>query len=136
MIVRFPPSPTGFLHIGNARIAIINWLFAKKNNGKIILRFDDTDLERSTAEFKNQMKVDLQSLGLDFAEEFSQSERLEIYNSAFTKLLEAGFIYPCFETEEELELKRKIKLSKGLPPIYERVEFTEEQQKKQALLQV
>ena len=75
------------------------------------------------------MKVDLQSLGLDFAEEFSQSERLEIYNSAFTKLLEAGFIYPCFETEEELELKRKIKLSKGLPPIYERVEFTEEQKK-------
>ena len=127
IIVRFPPSPTGFLHIGNARIAIINWLFAKKNNGKIILRFDDTDLERSTQEFKNQMKIDLQNIGLDFEEEFSQSQRLEIYNSTFAALLEAGFIYPCFETEEELELKRKIKLSKGLPPIYERAEFTEEQ---------
>lgn len=129
IIVRFPPSPTGFLHIGNARIAIINWLFAKKNKGKIILRFDDTDLERSTLEFKNQMKIDLQNMGLDFDEEFSQSERLEIYNSAFNKLLESGFIYPCFETEDELEIKRKLKLSKGLPPIYERVEFTEEQKK-------
>lgn len=129
IIVRFPPSPTGFLHIGNARIAIINWLFAKKNKGKIVLRFDDTDLERSTQEYKDQMRIDLQSLGLDFEEEFSQSARIDVYKTVLDKLIEAGFVYPCFETEEELEIKRKIQLSKGKPPIYERVAFTEEQRK-------
>jgi glutamyl-tRNA synthetase len=117
-VVRFPPSPTGFLHVGNARIAIINWLFAKKNNGKIILRFDDTDTQRSKEEYKVQMLKDLKWLGIEFDETFTQSSRSEIYKEAFNLLLKNGYIYPCFESEEELEMKRKISLSQGKPPIY------------------
>ena len=127
IIVRFPPSPTGFLHIGNARIALINWLFAKKNNGKIILRFDDTDTERTQEHFKAQMREDLTWLGITFDEFFEQSKREAIYKDIFNKLLEQGFVYPCFETEEELELKRKLALSSGKPPLYKKHEFTAEQ---------
>jgi glutamyl-tRNA synthetase len=129
IIVRFPPSPTGFLHIGNARIAIINWLFAKKMQGKILLRFDDTDTERVKDEFKSQMLEDLSWLALDFDEFFTQSSRQEVYREAFSKCLENGFIYPCYETEDELEIKRKIALANGKPPIYQRCDFTEEQKK-------
>lgn len=127
VIVRFPPSPTGFLHIGNARVALINWLFARKNGGKIILRFDDTDTERIKLEYKSQMKDDLSFLGLYFDEFYQQSERGEVYKGVFQELLKSGFVYECFETEEELEIKRKLLLSKGKPPIYVRTNFTPEQ---------
>lgn len=125
IIVRFPPSPTGFLHIGNSRIALINWLFAKKNKGKIILRFDDTDTERSKEEFKTQMVDDLKFLGIGFDEFYEQSRRNDIYLDVLNKLLSAGFVYKCFDTEEELEIKRKLLLARGKPPIYERVEFSD-----------
>jgi glutamyl-tRNA synthetase len=129
IIVRFPPSPTGFLHIGNARVAIINWLFAKKTKGKILLRFDDTDTERVKEEYKTQMLEDLNWLGIEFDEFFTQSSRQEIYEDAFRKCIENGFIYPCYETEEELEIKRKIALANGKPPLYKQIQFSEEQKK-------
>ena len=125
--VRFPPSPTGFLHVGNARIALINYLFAKKNGSEIFLRFDDTDTARGKEEFKIQMEEDLRWLGFTFAKTFEQSKRIEIYKEIFQKLLQVGAVYACFETEEELEIKRKLQLSNGKPPIYQRTEFTQEQ---------
>ena len=123
IIVRFPPSPTGFLHIGNTRVAIINWLFAKKNNGKIFLRFDDTDLERSKKEFKDQMFEDLKWLGLDFDDKFEQSSRTSFYREAFDKLLENNYIYPCLESEEDLEIARKVSMANGKPFIYKKDNF-------------
>lgn len=129
VIVRFPPSPTGFLHIGNARAALINYLFAKKNGGKLILRFDDTDGERCKDEFKTRMLEDLEWLGISFDEKYEQSTREVIYRDVLQKLLKSGRVYECFETEEELEIKRKLANSRGLPPIYDRASlgFTADQ---------
>lgn len=120
IITRFAPSPTGYLHIGNARTALINWLYARKHNGQFILRFDDTDLERSKKEYKDAILKDLAWLGLDFDLTFDQSSRLDKYEAIKDILLKKGRLYHCFETQEELEMKRKLQLSSGHPPIYDR----------------
>jgi glutamyl-tRNA synthetase len=120
MKCRFAPSPTGLLHVGNARSAVLNWVYAKKNNGKFILRIDDTDQSRSTKEFENKIKENLLWLGLDWHETFNQSNRAKNYNSKIDNLKSIGRLYPCFETTEELSLKKKSLLSSGKPPIYDR----------------
>ena len=117
---RFAPSPTGMLHIGNARTALINMLYTRHFGGKFILRIDDTDLIRSKKEYEIAIKQDLKWLGINWDETFSQSQRLENYDQAKNKLINSGRLYECFETPEELEIKRKLQLSSGLPPIYDR----------------
>ena len=119
-IVRFAPSPTGRLHVGNVRTALINWLFAKKEGGTFILRIDDTDTERSTAEYEAAIREDLTWLGLDWGDTFNQSAKFDAYAAAAEKLKTAGLLYPCYETAEELDRKRKIALSRGRPPVYDR----------------
>jgi len=119
-IVRFAPSPTGLIHIGNARVALFNFLFAKRNNGQFILRFDDTDAARSTVEFAEAIDGDLAWLGVTPNAIFRQSERTELYLAATQKLKDSGQLYPCFETAEELEKRRKLQQARGLPPIYDR----------------
>ena len=119
-ITRFAPSPTGRLHVGNIRTALHNWMLAKKNGGRFLLRIDDTDAERSREEYVDAIRADLAWLGLDVDGEERQSLRLEKYQAAFDALLQAGRIYPAYETSQELDLKRKIQLGRGLPPIYDR----------------
>lgn len=118
--VRFAPSPTGRLHVGNIYIALHNWLFARKAGGEFLLRLDDTDLERSTEDFAEGIKTDLTWLGLTWNLFDRQSVRLAIYDAAADKLRASGRLYACYETAEELSLKRKIQLSQGKPPIYDR----------------
>ncbi len=118
--LRFAPSPTGFLHVGNARLALINWLTAKKEGGEMILRLDDTDEERSTGEFADAIQEDLKWLGLDWSDLKKQSDRSDAYTTAFKTLKNAGRLYPCYETGEELDYKRKRLLARKLPPIYDR----------------
>lgn len=118
--VRFAPSPTGFLHIGNVRTALINWLFARKNGGHFLLRMDDTDLERSTAQFELEILEDLEWLGLTHDSFFKQSDRFERYREVMKDLISSGRLYPCYETQEELEFKRKRQLGRGEPPRYDR----------------
>jgi len=118
--VRFAPSPTGQIHIGNARTALFNWLFALKNRGRFILRFDDTDAERSRQEFADQTLYDLHWLGVFPDAVEYQSRRGASYDAAVERLKQSGALYPCYETPEELDLKRKIRLSRKLPPIYGR----------------
>ncbi len=127
--VRFAPSPTGLLHVGNLRTALINWLFARKSGGQFILRFDDTDTERSKAEYEDGIREDLQWLGLGWDREFRQQDRMESYAIAKQKLIDSGRLYPCYETAEELEIKRKMLASRGKPPIYDRaaLELTRDQ---------
>ena len=120
VIVRFAPSPTGYLHLGNIRTALVNWLFAAQQGGKFILRIDDTDLVRSSEEYFEGIIQDLAWLGLDYEQMFRQSERLARYNEIKESLIAAGRLYPCFESAEELDMKRKTLLSRGLPPIYDR----------------
>jgi len=121
MKVRFPPSPTGMLHIGNARVALVNYLFAKKHNAFYAMRFDDTDVVRSKEDFKESMLEDLAWLGIEFdAEPIYQSKRTEVYQEALNVLLKIGRVYECFETKEELELKKKVQTSRHLPLIYDR----------------
>ena len=117
---RFAPSPTGLLHLGNIRTALINWLFARTNNGKFILRIDDTDTERSKDEFVSKIKYDLEWLGIDYDETFNQSSRFEVYKERFEFLKDQGRIYPCYETPEELERKRKLQLAAGGKQVYDR----------------
>jgi glutamyl-tRNA synthetase len=117
--VRIAPSPTGYLHIGTARTALFNWLFAKKENGKFILRIEDTDLERSTPAFEKDILENLLWLGLKWNEgPYRQSERLDIYEKYIKKLLDGNLAYYCYCTEEELEAERQALLSQGLPPKY------------------
>ena len=118
--VRFAPSPTGRLHVGNIYIALHNWLFARKAGGEFLLRLDDTDRERSTEDFANGIKADLEWLGLKWDLFDRQSRRLAIYDEAAERLREGRRLYPCYETAEELGLKRKVQLSQGKPPIYDR----------------
>ena len=118
--VRFAPSPTGRLHAGNIRTALINWMFAQKTGGRFLLRLDDTDRERSTEEFAQGIQEDLAWLGLDWAELVRQSERFDRYAAAVARLKESGRLYPAYETPEELELRRKRQLARGKPPIYDR----------------
>ncbi|MEM8770536.1 MAG: glutamate--tRNA ligase [Pseudomonadota bacterium] len=119
-IVRFAPSPTGKLHVGNVRAALWNWLFARKAGGKFILRIDDTDLERSTKAYEDGIKADLAWLGLDWDRTVNQSSRFSKYDAARDKLIEAGLLYPCYETADELDRKRKLQRARGLPPVYDR----------------
>ena len=117
---RFAPSPTGRLHVGNIRTALHNWLLARQGGGRFLLRIDDTDAERSREDYVDAIRADLAWLGLEPDGEERQSDRLALYDAAFDALREAGRVYPCYETAQELELKRKIQLGRGLPPIYDR----------------
>jgi len=118
--VRFAPSPTGRLHVGNVRTAILNWLFAKRSAGTFMLRMDDTDMQRSTEAFAQGIREDLQWLGLNWALEERQSARIDRYEAAAAKLRGQGRLYPCYETEDELQRRRQRQLARGLPPIYDR----------------
>ena len=118
--VRFAPSPTGAIHIGNARTALFNWLFARQRGGVFVLRFDDTDTARSTHAFADSIERDLEWLGIVPDALFRQSERIAHYEAAAERLKAAGLLYPCYERPEELELRRKVQLSRRLPPVYGR----------------
>jgi len=120
VVTRFAPSPTGRLHVGNIRTALHNYLFARKHGGRFILRIDDTDRERSTEEFDRAIRDDLDWLGLKPDSAVRQSERFDLYEREFERLRQAGRVYACYETPEELELRRKVLLGRGLPPVYER----------------
>ncbi len=120
MKVRFAPSPTGFLHIGNVRTALLNWLLAKSQGGQFLLRMDDTDLERSTQEYADSIREDLTWLGMTWDEEERQACRLDRYDEVGKQLEERGLLYACYETPEELEYKRRRQRARGLPPIYDR----------------
>ncbi|MEP1142464.1 MAG: glutamate--tRNA ligase [Henriciella sp.] len=128
-IVRFAPSPTGNLHVGNVRTALINWLFAKGQGGTFILRVDDTDLERSTAAYEQGIRDDLTWLGLTWGDTFKQSERFAQYDEAADKLREMGRLYACYETADELDRQRKLQRARGKPPIYNRagLDLTDEE---------
>ncbi|WP_427963731.1 glutamate--tRNA ligase [Altererythrobacter sp.] len=117
---RFAPSPTGRLHVGNIRTALHNWMLAKKEGGRFLLRIDDTDAERSREEYVEDIRGDLAWLGIEPDGEERQSQRLDHYEAAFAALKEAGRVYPAYETAQELELRRKVLLGRGLPPIYDR----------------
>ncbi len=119
-IVRFAPSPTGRLHIGNARPALFNWLFALKHDGHFILRYDDTDKERSTDEFARGIAADLAWLGVVPHAVFAQSDRVALYDAAADKLRALGRLYACYETPDELDRRRKRQMARGLPPVYDR----------------
>lgn len=118
--VRFAPSPTGNIHIGNVRTALFNWLYAVKNSGRFILRFDDTDVARSKQEYADQIAADLEWLGIHPHQVEYQSKRGAAHDAAVEKLEASGLLYPCYETAEELERRRKIRLSRKLPPVYGR----------------
>jgi glutamyl-tRNA synthetase len=118
--LRFAPSPTGLLHVGNARIALANWLVARRQGGVMVLRLDDTDQARSSAEFAAGIEEDLRWLGLDWDESFRQSDRLDHYAVAAERLKAAKRLYPCFETEEELAYKRERRKREGKAPVYDR----------------
>ena len=118
--VRFAPSPTGKLHVGNVRTALVNWLFAKGQGGSFVLRIDDTDLARSTQEFEDGIETDLTWLGLVWDERYNQSKRFDRYEEAAARLKASGRLYACYETADELDRRRKVQLSRGLPPIYDR----------------
>ena len=119
-VVRFAPSPTGLLHVGNTRTVLINWLFAYKHQGTFILRLDDTDFERSRDEYTDAIHQDLNWLGLSHDRYEVQSKRLQKYEKAAESLKEQGLLYPCYETPEELDFKRRLQRTQGLPPIYDR----------------
>ena len=117
---RFAPSPTGRLHVGNIRTALHNALFAIANKGRFLLRIDDTDAERSSEAFAEAIHADMAWLGLAPDATFRQSERFPLYEREFERLKAAGRVYACYETPEELDLRRKVLLGRGLPPVYER----------------
>ncbi|EJF81733.1 glutamyl-tRNA synthetase 2 [Candidatus Bartonella washoeensis Sb944nv] len=129
--VRFAPSPTGYIHIGNIRIALFNWLYAQAHNGAFILRYDDTDVERSKQEYIDAIVVDLEWLGIQPNEVYYQSKRFSRYDEVAEILKQRGLLYPCYETAEELERRRKIQLSRKLPPVYDRtaLKLTAEEKK-------
>lgn len=119
-LVRFAPSPTGYLHIGNARPALFNWLFARRHGGRFLLRYDDTDVARSKPEYADAIAEDLGWLGIVPDLVIRQSERLPIYDAAAERLRQAGRLYACYESADELDRRRKRQLARGLPPIYDR----------------
>jgi glutamyl-tRNA synthetase len=120
VVVRFAPSPTGRIHIGNARTALFNWLFARKHGGRFLLRFDDTDRARSTEAFAEGIAEDLAWLGIQPGSVFRQSDRFARYDAVKADLAARGLLYPCYETAEELDYARKRRRARGLPPIYDR----------------
>ena len=119
-VTRFAPSPSGLLHVGNVRTALLNYLVSKKDNGHFILRIDDTDTERSKDKFINNIKQDLNWLGLNYDECYQQSERIKLYDEAFELLKNKELVYPCFETPDELDKKRKRLIARRMPPVYDR----------------
>ena len=129
--VRYAPSPTGRLHLGNARPALLNWLFALKTGATYVLRLDDTDTARSTHEFADGIEADLAWLGITPALKVRQSDRTGLYNSARDQLIASGRLYPAYETEDELEIKRGRARLLGKPPIYDRaaLSLTDEQKR-------
>ncbi len=131
-VVRWAPSPTGRIHLGNARPALLNWFFARRTGGRYVLRMDDTDLARSTREFADGIEVDLAWLGVTPDLLVRQSERTALYDAARDKLIAAGRLYPCYETEDELDRKRARARLLGKPPIYDRaaLALTEEDKAK------
>lgn len=124
VITRFAPSPTGMLHVGNIRAGLHNWMFARGQRGRFVLRIDDTDAERSEERFVDGIRADLAWLGLTPDAEVRQSERFALYQARFDALVAAGRIYPAYESAQELDLKRKILLGRGLPPVYDRAALT------------
>ncbi len=120
VLTRFAPSPTGQLHVGNIRAALHNWMFARSRGGKFMLRIDDTDAERSEERFVEAIRADLAWLGLAPDGEERQSARFALYEARFAELHAAGRVYPAYETAQELDLKRKVALGRGLPPVYDR----------------
>ena len=120
VVTRFAPSPTGHLHVGNVRAALHNWLLARHHGGRFLLRIDDTDAERSREEYVEAIRADLAWLGVVPDAEERQSARFAIYEAQFARLAEAGRVYPCWETPQELELKRKVQMGRGLAPVYDR----------------
>lgn len=129
MKLRFAPSPTGFMHVGNARVAFINGIYAKKHHATFLLRMDDTDIERSKEEYVEAIKKDLAWMGFEYHQYARQSERLDRYDEVKQQLIEMGRLYPCYETGEELEFKRKRQLARKEPPRYDRssLSLTQEQ---------
>ena len=119
-VTRFAPSPTGLLHVGNARTALMNWMAARQAGGAFVLRLDDTDSGRSTEAFARAIRDDLAWLGLDWDREERQSARLDRYAAARAALEAAGRLYPCYETPQELEAGRRLRRARGLPPVYDR----------------
>ena len=128
-VVRYAPSPTGRLHLGNARPMLLNWLFALARSGDYILRLDDTDAARSTEEFARGIEADLAWLGVTPAAKVRQSDRTALYDAAREKLVAAGRLYPAYETEDELDRRRARARALGKPPIYDRsaLNLTDEQ---------
>ncbi len=131
--VRFAPSPTGLLHVGNIRIAILNYLFVRNRGGKFVLRIDDTDKERSTIESENLILEDLKWLGITWDEFYKQSNHINQYQKALEYLKSIGRVYPCYETKDELSLKRKIQASQKIPPVYDRASLRLSEEEKQNL---
>jgi len=131
--VRFAPSPTGLIHIGNARTALLNALFARREGGKFVLRFDDTDLERSKREYADAIAQDLEWLGIAPDEVVRQSERFALYDEVAQKLRDIGRLYACYETPDELDRRRKRQLARGLPPVYDRAALSLTDDGKRAL---
>ena len=129
--VRFAPSPTGMLHVGNLRTALVNYLYVRHADGTFMLRIDDTDEARSTAEFEQAIRDDLRWMGMAWDDEDRQTARLERYDAALKSLLDSGRAYPCYETQEELSLKRKSQLMAGKPPVYDRASLTLSESDKQ-----
>ncbi len=134
VFVRIAPSPTGHLHVGNVRTALVNWLFARKMGGRFMLRLDDTDQERSRDEYAQSIEADMRWLGLTWDNFKKQSDRFADYSAAQAKLIASGRLYPCWETQEELDIRRKLQASRGLPPIYDRasLNLTDAQKEKYA----
>ena len=132
-VTRFAPSPTGYIHVGNLRTALMNYLIARKTGGTFILRIDDTDQERSKQEYVDALKADLEWLGLHWNREERQSARLERYREAADQLRAAGRFYECFESPTELDLKRKKQLNMGKPPVYDRTSLRLSEDEKAAL---
>jgi len=120
MKLRFAPSPTGLLHVGNLRTALANYLFARRHGGHFALRLDDTDAARSRPEFAEAIEHDLRWLGLAWDSVFRQSDRMARYAAAAERLKASGRLYPCFESEDELRSKREQRLRLGKPPLYDR----------------
>jgi glutamyl-tRNA synthetase len=118
--VRFAPSPTGYLHVGNTRQAVANFLFARRQGGRFVLRLDDTDQERNRPEFAEAIAHDLRWLGLDWDEMVRQSDRLDRYAEAAERLKASGRLYPCFESPEELKAKREMQIKRRMAPVYDR----------------
>ncbi len=133
VVVRFAPSPTGRIHVGNVRTALLNWLFAKGQGGQFVLRIDDTDTERSRDEYEIGIETDLTWLGLTWDRKENQSKRFASYDAAAAKLKAAGLLYACYETEDELERRRKLAMARGRPPVYDRAALSLSEEEKAKL---